>query len=55
MNGESKHKLQRDWAKRDHYNDLMNLCREHDGYSGADIDNCDTMIHKAPAARNVTS
>jgi len=44
----------RDWAKRDHYNDLINLFREHGGAYGVGIEYCYTMVHKAPAARNVT-
>lgn len=46
--------FQRDWAKRDHYNDLMNLFREHGGAYGVGIEYCYTMVHKAPAARKVT-
>jgi nicotinamidase-related amidase len=46
--------FQRDWANRDHYNDLMNLFREHGGAYGVGIEYCYTMVHKAPAARKVT-
>lgn len=46
--------FQRDWAHRDHYNDLMNLFREHGGAYGVGIEYCYTMVHKAPPARKVT-
>lgn len=46
--------FQRDWANREHYNDLMNLFREHGGAYGVGIEYCYTMVHKAPAARKVT-
>jgi nicotinamidase-related amidase len=43
--------FQRDWANHDHYDDLMNLFREHGGAYGAGIEYAYTMVHKAPAAR----
>ncbi len=46
--------FQRDWAKRDHYNALMELFREHGGAYGIGIEYCYTMVHKASAARKVT-
>lgn len=46
--------FQRDWANREHYNDLMMLFREHGGAYGVGIEYCYTMVHKAPAARKVT-
>jgi len=46
--------FQRDWANREHYNELMNLFREHGGAYGVGIEYCYTMVHKAPAARKIT-
>jgi nicotinamidase-related amidase len=43
--------FQRDWARREHYNDLMTLFREHGGAYGMGIEYAYTMVHKAPAAR----
>lgn len=43
--------FQRDWANRDHYDNLMNLFREHGGAYGMGIEYAYTMVHKAPAAR----
>jgi len=43
--------FQRDWAHREHYNDLMTLFREHGGAYGIGIEYAYTMVHKAPAAR----
>jgi hypothetical protein len=47
--------FQRDWAIRDHLNDKVVLLCEHGATYGADIDNCGTMVHKAPAARKLAS
>jgi nicotinamidase-related amidase len=47
--------FQRDWANRDHYNALMQLFRDHGGAYGTGIEYCYTMVHKAPAARKVSS
>lgn len=43
--------FQRDWARRDHYDDLMNLFREHGGAYGVGIEYAYTLVHKAPEAR----
>jgi nicotinamidase-related amidase len=43
--------FQRDWARREHYDALMNIFREHGGAYGAGIEYAYTMVHKAPAAR----
>ncbi len=43
--------FQRDWAHREHYDDLMSLFREHGGAYGIGIEYAYTMVHKAPAAR----
>lgn len=48
--------FQRDWANRDHYDNLMNIFREHGGAYGMGIEYAYTMVHKAPAARkNLTT
>jgi nicotinamidase-related amidase len=43
--------FQRDWAKREHYNALMDIFREHGGAYGVGIEYAYTMVHKAPPAR----
>jgi len=39
---------QRDWARRDTYDGLMDIIREHGGAYGMGIDYAYTMVHKAP-------
>ena len=46
--------FQRDWAHREHYDNLMHLFREHGGAYGNGIEYAYTMVHKAPPARKVT-
>lgn len=43
--------FQRDWARREHYDSLMELFREHGGAYGIGIEYAYTMVHKAPPAR----
>ena len=43
--------FQRDWAKREHYNGLMDIFREHGGAYGVGIEYAYTMVHKAAPAR----
>jgi nicotinamidase-related amidase len=43
--------FQRDWAKREHYNPLMDIFREHGGGYGVGIEYAYTMVHKAAPAR----
>ncbi len=45
--------FQRDWAYKDHYNDLMSIFREYGGAYGIGIEYAYTMVHKAPAARKI--
>ena len=45
--------FQRDWAHKDHYNDLMSIFREYGGAYGIGIEYAYTMVHKAPAARKI--
>lgn len=39
---------QRDWARRDTYDALMSVVREHSGAYGMGVDYAYTMVHKAP-------
>ena len=39
---------QRDWARRDTYDAVMELVREHSGAYGMGVDYAYTMVHKAP-------
>jgi len=45
--------FQRDWNRKEHYNDLMNIFREYGGAYGIGIEYAYTMVHKAPAARKI--
>ena len=39
---------QRDWARRDTYDAVMDIVREHSGAYGMGVDYAYTMVHKAP-------
>ena len=39
---------QRDWARKDSYDAVMNVVREHSGAYGMGVDYAYTMVHKAP-------
>ena len=39
---------QRDWARREHYNNLMTLIKAQGGAYGAGVEYAYTMVHKAP-------
>ncbi|MNJ67828.1 nicotinamidase/pyrazinamidase [compost metagenome] len=39
---------QRDWSKRESYDAVMELVREHSGAYGMGVDYAYTMVHKAP-------
>src|SRR5467141_3179356 len=39
---------QRDWARKEHYDALMGLLKEHAGAYGSGIEYAYTMVHKAP-------
>lgn len=43
---------QRDWARRDTYDAVMNVVREHSGAYGMGVDYAYTMVHKAPQRAN---
>lgn len=38
---------QRDWARKEHYNEVMDIVREHSGAYGMGVDYAYTMVHKA--------
>jgi nicotinamidase-related amidase len=39
---------QRDWVRREHYDAVMDVVREHGGAYGMGVDYAYTMVHKAP-------
>ncbi len=39
---------QRDWARREHYDGLMDIIKEHGGAYGMGVDYAYTMVHGAP-------
>mgnify|MGYP000237516519 CR=1 FL=1 len=39
---------QRDWANREHYNELMDILKQHAGAYGAGVEYAYTMVHHAP-------
>jgi nicotinamidase-related amidase len=39
---------QRDWANKEHYNNLMSLLKQHAGAYGSGVEYAYTMVHKAP-------
>jgi nicotinamidase-related amidase len=39
---------QRDWAKREHYDNLMGLIKQHGGAYGVGVEYAYTMVHHAP-------
>ena len=39
---------QRDWARREHYDELMNVVKQHGGAYGIGVEYAYTMVHKAP-------
>ncbi|MCC5841251.1 MAG: hydrolase [Opitutales bacterium] len=44
---------QRDWANREHYNELMGILKQHAGAYGAGVEYAYTMVHKAPQSAAV--
>jgi nicotinamidase-related amidase len=42
---------QRDWARKEHYDEVMAIMREHGGAYGQGIEYAYTMVHGAPASR----
>jgi len=43
--------LQRDWGRKQHYDEVMAVVKEHCGACGQGIEYAATMLHKAPASR----
>lgn len=43
--------FQRDWARREHYGEVMDVVKEHCGAYGQGVEYAATMVHKAPASR----
>jgi hypothetical protein len=43
--------LQRDWARKEHYDEVMAVVKEHCGAYGQGVEYAATMVHKAPASR----
>jgi nicotinamidase-related amidase len=41
---------QRDWARKEHYNALMGLLKQHAGAYGSGVEYAYTMVHHAPQA-----
>lgn len=44
---------QRDWARREHYNALMGLLKQHAGAYGSGVEYAYTMVHKAPQSAKI--
>lgn len=44
--------FQRDWARKEHYDEVMAVVREHCGAYGQGLEYAATMVHKAPPSRN---
>lgn len=42
--------FQRDWAKKEHYNQVIEIVKEHCGAYGQGVEYAYTMVHKAPAS-----
>jgi len=42
---------QRDWSRKETYDDVMDLVREHSGAYGMGVDYAYTMVHNAPARK----
>ena len=43
--------LQRDWARKEHYDEVMSIVKEHSGAYGQGVEYAYTMVHGAPASR----
>jgi len=43
--------LQRDWARKEHYDEVMAIVKEHTGAYGQGVEYAYTMVHGAPATR----
>jgi nicotinamidase-related amidase len=43
--------FQRDWARREHYQEIMEVVKEHCGAYGQGVEYAATMVHKTPSTR----
>jgi nicotinamidase-related amidase len=43
--------FQRDWSRKDHYDEVMAVVKEHCGAYGQGVEYAATMVHKVPASR----
>jgi nicotinamidase-related amidase len=43
--------FQRDWARKEHYDEVMSIVKEHGGAYGQGVEYAYTMVHGAPASR----
>jgi nicotinamidase-related amidase len=43
--------LQRDWARKEHYDEVMAIVKEHSGAYGQGVEYAYTMVHGAPTSR----
>jgi nicotinamidase-related amidase len=47
--------FQRDWSRQNHYDEVMDVVKEHCGAYGQGVEYAATMIHKALASRKTAS
>ena len=47
--------FQRDWSRKEHYEEVMAVAKEHCGAYGQGIEYAATMVQKAPASQNRTN
>ena len=43
--------LQRDWARKEHYDEVLAIVKQHSGAYGQGVEYAYTMVHGAPASR----
>jgi nicotinamidase-related amidase len=43
--------FQRDWSRKEHFDEVMAVVKEHCGADGQGVEYAATMVHKAPASR----
>jgi nicotinamidase-related amidase len=46
---------QRDWARKETYNDVISIVKEHSGAYGMGVEYAYTMVHKQPESRHVAA
>jgi hypothetical protein len=44
--------FQRDWSRKEHFEEVIAVAKEHCGAYGQGIEYAATMVQKAPAGRN---